>query len=266
MEDFAGLWFDCESDDESITAMEQCTCERQCSSFLAPFSVYTTKELEKFREGGLINEENQIRLLRRMHSLYLVNGLVNLSSGFVSLDASRPWLCYWILHALYLLDKEPTYLYDRIVSTLAYMQNIDGGFSGGPQQLSHGAPNYAAVLALCTVGTPEAFQSINREAMYVFFLRMKQPCGGFAMHYDGETDTRSTYTILSIARILNILTTELTTGVAEYVISCQTYEGGFGGEPYNEAHGGYNFCSLACLLILGKGSLSLDCKPHNIRL
>lgn len=28
--------------------------------------------------------------------------------------------------------------------------------------------------------------------------------------------------------------------------------GGFGGEPHNEAHGGYNFCALAALYILGE--------------
>ena len=44
---------------------------------------------------------------------------------------------------------------------------------------------------------------------------------------------------------------ELAEGVGEYLLSCQTYEGGFGGEPGNEAHGGYNFCTLAGLLILG---------------
>ena len=43
---------------------------------------------------------------------------------------------------------------------------------------------------------------------------------------------------------------ELVSGCASYLLSCQTYEGGFGGEPGNEAHGGYNFCTLAGLLIL----------------
>jgi protein farnesyltransferase subunit beta len=42
------------------------------------------------------------------------------------------------------------------------------------------------------------------------------------------------------------------TGTADFLLSCQTYEGGFGGEPGNEAHGGYNFCALAALLILGQ--------------
>ena len=80
------------------------------------------------------------------------------------------------------------------------------------------------------------------------------------MHDDGEIDTRATYTgmiplisvilmvtivtnqhfmllVISIARILNIMTPELVSGTLEYILSCQTYEGGFGGEPSNEAHG-----------------------------
>lgn len=32
----------------------------------------------------------------------------------------------------------------------------------------------------------------------------------------------------------------------------QTYEGGLGGEPGNEAHGGYTHCGLAALLLLGR--------------
>jgi len=36
------------------------------------------------------------------------------------------------------------------------------------------------------------------------------------------------------------------------LIRCQTYEGGFGGEPGNEAHGGYAFCAFAALVILGR--------------
>jgi protein farnesyltransferase subunit beta len=35
---------------------------------------------------------------------------------------------------------------------------------------------------------------------------------------------------------------------------CQTYEGGFGGDPGHEAHGGYVFCAFAALVILGQAS------------
>lgn len=33
---------------------------------------------------------------------------------------------------------------------------------------------------------------------------------------------------------------------------CQTYEGGFGGTPGSEAHGGYTFCAVAGLAILNR--------------
>jgi hypothetical protein len=42
--------------------------------------------------------------------------------------------------------------------------------------------------------------------MYNFFMSMKHSSGGFRMHSDGEVDTRGTYTVLAISRILNILT------------------------------------------------------------
>lgn len=47
-----------------------------------------------------------------------------------------------------------------------------------------------------------------------------------------------------------MLTPELIYGVKEFILSCQTYEGGFGGRPCTEAHGGYTFCAVACLSIL----------------
>ena len=43
-------------------------------------------------------------LLRRQHVQYLHSGLGVLPGGFVALDAGRPWLCYWVVHALALLD------------------------------------------------------------------------------------------------------------------------------------------------------------------
>ena len=91
----------------------------------------------------------------------------------------------------------------------------------------------------------EALHSIDRKGLYRFFLSVKDDNGGFAMHHAGEVDSRGTYTVVAIARILNILTPELVSGTTDYLLSCQTYEGGFGGEPGNEAHGGYNFCAVA---------------------
>lgn len=43
------------------------------------------------------------------------------------------------------------------------------------------------------------------------------------------------------------------------VFSCQNWEGGLGGMPGLEAHGGYTFCGMAALVILGKEHM-LDLK------
>jgi protein farnesyltransferase subunit beta len=45
------------------------------------------------------------------------------------------------------------------------------------------------------------------------------------------------------------------TNSPEWLARCQTYEGGFAGEPGLEAHGGYSFCGYAALILLGKEHL-----------
>lgn len=243
-------------DDEghrTTTSKEQQDCEIKCNAFFVNVQEYSRSTREEMKKSGLLGEKDEIRLLREKHVAYLKKNLGQLSSSFACLDASRPWMIYWILQALFLLNEEPVERYPDVVSTLRSMQNDSGGFGGGPQQLSHFAPTYAAVLSLCIIGTDEALSIIDRTAMYKFMLDMKDPVTkGIRMHRDGEIDTRSIYTCLVVARVLNILTPELCDGVAEYLLSCQTYEGGFGGEPFNEAHGGYNFCAFAALLILGR--------------
>ena len=94
------------------------------------------------------------------------------------------------------------------------MQNRTGGFAGNIHQESHCAPTYAAILCLCTIGTKEALEIIDRNALYDFFLSMKvwlkdnnnnnnnnnkkKNSAGFRMHLDGEVDCRGTYTVLAI--------------------------------------------------------------------
>ena len=172
---------------------------------------------------------------------------------WAALDASKPWLCYWILHSLDLLGyKIPEKIAQRCISTLRQMQSPTGGFGGGPGQASHIATTYAAVNALAIIGTEEALSLINRTTLLEFFLRCKEADGSFRVMEGGEIDVRGCYCALAAATITNILTPELTNGVAEFVARCQTYEGGLGGYPGVEAHGGYAFCGLAALELLGR--------------
>jgi len=90
------------------------------------------------------------------------------------------------------------------------------------------------------------------------------------MAVDGEIDVRGAYCAMTIIALLNLpldlpndspakragLKT-FTDELGSWVGKCQTYEGGIGGAPGNEAHGAYTFCGLACLSILDSPARSV---------
>ncbi|KAG0462555.1 hypothetical protein HPP92_021031 [Vanilla planifolia] len=116
--------------------------------------------------------------------------------------------------------------------------------------MPHLATAYAAVNTLITLGSDAALSSVNRDSLHKFLLRMKDSSGAFRMHHAGEIDVRACYTAISVASILNIMDSELVVGLGDYIIRCQTYEGGIAGEPGSEAHGGYTFCGLATMVLI----------------
>lgn len=201
-----------------------------------------------------------IKLNRELHVGWLNRGLGSLPTNFSGLDASRPWFVYWISHALEVLGAYDESVWaPKVASFLAHCQDAAGGFGGGPGQLPHLAPTYAAVAALLVAGSDEAYRVVNRQQTYRFLMQMKCPDGGFKMHDEGERDMRGTYCAIAVASMLHIVTDELVEGVPEYIKRCQTWEGGIAGEEGLEAHGGYSYCGLASLCILGKaGMLDLE--------
>lgn len=112
------------------------------------------------------------RLLRDAHARYLYRSLRSLPASYAALDCSRPFLCYWAVHALRLLDEpldddasnkcvdtvalapcrastcSPSCPYalirrcgcgcgNSIVALLRRCQHPHGGFGGGPGQMPH---------------------------------------------------------------------------------------------------------------------------------
>lgn len=72
------------------------------------------------------------------------------------------------------------------------------------------------------------------------------------MHVSGELDVRGAYCAITVARLSGISpNNKLFENTANWIAQCQTYEGGFGGAPNLEAHGGYSFCGAAALALLG---------------
>ncbi|KAK3303427.1 terpenoid cyclases/protein prenyltransferase alpha-alpha toroid [Chaetomium strumarium] len=204
-------------------------------------------------------------LSRERHVNFLRKSLGKLPGAYVAADASRPWYLYWCLSALTMLGEDVTSYRESVVATARSMQNDSGGFGGGGRQLSHMATTYAVVLALALVGGDEAYEVVDRKAMWRWLCSLKQPDGGFQVCLGGEEDIRGAYCAAVIVTLLRLpldLTPEspawtgdssvnLLTGVADYVRRCQTFEGGISGQPNAEAHGAYAFCALGCLALLG---------------
>jgi len=202
---------------------------------------------------------------RDAHAEYLLSGLGELPESFIALDASRAWIAYWCVHGLAILGRDVAAsdpeLARRVVGFLRTCASGTprGGFGGGPGQMAHLATTYAATAALVTIGSDDARELLGEMDVRGFLMSLKETSSGaFRVHEGGETDTRGCYAALATAHLCGVLDDDLKRGVAEYVSSCQTYEGGIGGEPGGEAHGGYTYCGLAACAIAGDfGSLDL---------
>ena len=70
-----------------------------------------------------------------------------------------------------------------------------------------------AVLSIVTIATEEAYDIIDRKALYKWLLSLKdEETKAFRVQHDGEIDTRGLYTVLAVASICNMLTPELVQG------------------------------------------------------
>lgn len=194
-------------------------------------------------------------LYRDAHISFAKDAILSgFGANYKSLDASQSWLHYWGFNALDVLKfkLKPAAL-TAAIETLSQCKNAEcGGYGGGPYQESHTLSTYAIVRALCAIGTKEAYTSIDRASILKFLRSIKEPDGSFLSQIGGESDMRCVYCALSTAALLNILTPDLLENAAEWIASCQTYEGGFGGSPGNEAHGGYTYCALAALAAINR--------------
>ncbi|XP_057372129.1 protein farnesyltransferase subunit beta-like [Daphnia carinata] len=212
--------------------------------------------IEHLLENFLENHEldSTLPLLNRLPIVdFVKHGLSRLSTSYECLDASRTWVCYWNLHSLELLEASiPDETKEAVISFLNLCQSPTGGFGGGPFQYSHLAPTYAAVNALVILQSDVAYKIIDRTNLYNFLMNCRNEEGAFALHIGGEVDVRGTYCAVVVAKLTGIVDQKLFNGTSEWILKCQTYEGCFAGTPNQEAHGGYTFCALAALTLLGQ--------------
>ena len=146
------------------------------------------------------------------------------------------------------------------IAYLASCAHPTGGYGGSPGAPPHLAPTYAAVAALTTLGGDDALASIDAPATLAFITRCAvppdapdAPAGGFRVCKGGEADVRGCYTAAAVVTLLGGDVSALATRgrLAPALAAAVAPEGGLGGAPHNESHGGYAFCGAAAAALCG---------------
>ncbi|EFP81462.2 uncharacterized protein PGTG_07083, partial [Puccinia graminis f. sp. tritici CRL 75-36-700-3] len=260
---------------KTATSQNQLSTESDIIKYLEPFASFNPQNSSK--ESRSIDS---VKLASSSHITYLYPKIFELPGQWIALDASRTWIMYWVLGSLSMLDvKIKPDERDRAIQTILSFQHPDGGFSGspGPGHLAHLAATYACICCLAIL-LEDAGQDLVNDTwsqvqigkLYAWMLSLKRPDGSFAVQHDGEVDVRGCFGALAVATMLNLLTPELVRDLPQYLVNCQTHEGGMGatsilnpqeqiqsglsgnhtGSPIGEAHGGYTSCALASYFFL----------------
>ncbi|KAF2318746.1 hypothetical protein GH714_010449 [Hevea brasiliensis] len=116
--------------------------------------------------------------------------------------------------------------------------------------LSHLASTYCALATLKTVGYN--LSNVDSKSILTSMRNLQQPDGSFLpIHIGAETDLRFVYCAAAICFMLGDWNGMDREKAKEYIIKCQSYDGGFGMVPGSESHGGGTYCAVASLRLMG---------------
>ncbi|EEB07496.1 farnesyltransferase beta subunit Cpp1 [Schizosaccharomyces japonicus yFS275] len=189
------------------------------------------------------------------HIKFLESSLKPFPAPYTVLDASKTWIIYWELVSLALLGRLTDDVKEQAVHTLATFRGPNGGFTNGLGHKEHILTTYAAVLSICLCNNSEAYDLIDKKRLLDWLMSLRNADGSFRVHDEGECDSRASYAAVCIAYLVDgVNYPHLFDGTLDWLLQCQTYEGGFAGNPGTEAHGGYTFCSLAAISVLNGSS------------
>ncbi|KAJ9539929.1 hypothetical protein OSB04_026435 [Centaurea solstitialis] len=218
--------------------------------------------------------EDQLLFDKDRHIMYLEMNYHLLPSPYEGQEIIRLTLAYFtisglhILNALHLVDREA--VINWVLSLQAHPKNeaelnngqfygFHGSRSNQFQSLdngvsvpnnSHLASTYCALAILKTVGYD--FSLMDFSSILKSMKNLQQPDGSFMpIHSGAETDLRFVYCAAVISSMLDDWSGMDKEKAKNYILSCQSYDGGFGLLPGQESHGGATYCAVASLRLMG---------------
>ncbi|XP_020704862.1 geranylgeranyl transferase type-1 subunit beta isoform X2 [Dendrobium catenatum] len=209
---------------------------------------------------------------RERHLAFLERMLERLPEDYESQEINRLTIAYFVISSLALLDALDRVNKDQLVSWVLSFQfhpSNDSDLKNVSllqdnsmdlvvphlQVLSlmmnrHLASTYCALAILKVVGY--SFSDSNFELILVSMRELQLPDGSFMpTHTGAEADLRFIYCAVAICFMLNNWTGMDKLKAREYILKCQSYDGGFGLVPGAESHGGATYCAVAALHLMG---------------
>ncbi|XP_020264057.1 geranylgeranyl transferase type-1 subunit beta isoform X2 [Asparagus officinalis] len=115
---------------------------------------------------------------------------------------------------------------------------------------SHLASTYCALGLLKILGYD--FSRIDSESILISMRNLQQSDGSFMpTHIGAETDLRFVYCAAAICSMCDNWIGMDKGKAKDYIVQCQSYDGGFGLVPGSESHGGATYCAVAALQLMG---------------
>ncbi|XP_076917726.1 geranylgeranyl transferase type-1 subunit beta-like [Bidens hawaiensis] len=211
---------------------------------------------------------------RERHIRYLEMNYQILPSPYEGQEIIHLTLAYFIISGLHILqaldriDREA--VIDWVLSLQAHPKNEDDlnngqfyGFHGSKSSQfhsvddevsvpnnSHLASTYCALAILKIVDYD--FSLIDSGSISMSMKHLQQSDGSFMpIHTGAETDLRFVYCAAVISSLLDNWSGIDKEKAKNYILSCQSYDGGFGLIPGQESHGGATYCAVASLRLMG---------------
>lgn len=196
---------------------------------------------------------------RERHVAFLEMLLERLPEDYESQEINRLTLAYFIISSLSLLDALDRVKKDQLVSWVMSFQiharneaDLENGqffgFGGSTPSdtlnndgkasaynCSHLASTYCALAILKLVGY--SFSNVNIDPILVSMRVLQMPNGSFIPTHNGaEADLRFVFCAAAICFMLNNWIGMDKLSAREYILKCQSYDGGFSLVPGAESH------------------------------
>ncbi|CAF90463.1 unnamed protein product, partial [Tetraodon nigroviridis] len=227
-------------------------------------------------DGGPWEQPEQIDFLKDRHVRFFQRTLQVLPERYASLETTRLTIVFFALSGLDVLDALDAvdknvmieWIYSLQVLPTEDQSNLSRcGFRGSsymgipystkgpgvshPYDSGHVAMTYTGLCSLLILG--DNLSRVNKQACLAGLRALQMEDGSFyALPEGSENDIRFIYCAASICYMLDDWSGMDTRKAIEYIRGSLSYDGGFGQGAGRESHGGWTYCAIASLCLMGR--------------